>query len=128
MKWDAGENALPRQICRLPQHAHGRGGESERKLPSRSTATDDTLVANTTYTYTVTAQSVQERHERPFRAGALDGQAERQRAAPGNFSSTQIDDVFSAHYKYYNRVPYCGRVVISNNGDSPVQKAQSQLC
>jgi hypothetical protein len=35
--------------------------------------------------------------------------------------SAQIEDIFSAHYKYYSRVP-AGRVVIRNNGASPVRK------
>ena len=35
--------------------------------------------------------------------------------------SAQIEDIFSAQYKYYSRVP-AGRVVIRNNGSAPVQK------
>jgi len=85
-----------------------------------TTITDDTLVANTTYTYTVAAQSVQGALSVP--SASVLAMAKPLVSGPRlEISSAQIDDIFSAHYKYYSRVP-AGRVVIRNNGSSPVQK------
>jgi len=85
-----------------------------------TTVMDDSVVADTTYTYTVAALSVQGAMSVP----SAPAQAAAKAITNGprlEIVSAQIDDIFSAHYKYYSRLP-AGRVVIRNNGASPAQK------
>ena len=118
LKWDPVKTRFPAQYLIFRR---GAADEIQKvKETVETTWTDDTLVAKTTYTYTVIAQSVQ---------GALSvPSAPVQAMAKPNLSgprleivSAEIDDVFSAHYKYYSRAPV-GHVAIKNNGETPVQK------
>ena len=82
--------------------------------------TDDTLTANTTYTYTVAAQSVQGATSVPS-APVLAYSRPVTSGPRLEIISAQIDDLFSAHYKYYGRMSM-GHVLVKNNGVAPVQK------
>ncbi len=85
-----------------------------------TTFTDDSLLPETTYTYMVAAQSLQG-------ATSVPSVPVRVMAKPSTSGprleivSAQFDDIFSAYYKYYSRVPF-GKVVLRNNGPAPVQK------
>jgi tetratricopeptide (TPR) repeat protein len=85
-----------------------------------TTFTDDRLAPETTYTYTVEAQSAQGALSVP--SAPIEAMAKPSRNGPSlEIVSAQIDDVFSAHYKYYSQAPV-GRVVIRNNGPAPFTK------
>lgn len=118
LKWEPVKTRFP---ARYVVYRSTPLGEVQKvKETVETTATDDTLIAGTTYTYTVAAQSVQGALSMP--SAPVQAMARAIETGPRlEIVSAQIDDLFSAHYKYYSRVP-AGRVIIRNNGASPVQK------
>jgi DNA-binding beta-propeller fold protein YncE len=85
-----------------------------------TTFSDDALSPNTTYSYTVSAQSILGSLSVP--SAPISAMAKSVTSGPRlEIASAQVDDLFSAHYKYYSRVP-AGHVTIRNNGNAPVQK------
>jgi sugar lactone lactonase YvrE len=118
LKWEPVKTRFP---ARYVVYRSTPMGEVQKvKDTVDTTVTDDTLVANTTYTYTVAAQSVQGALSVP--SAPVLAMAKPLVSGPRlEIASAQIDDIFSAHYKYYSRVP-AGKVVIRNNGAAPVQK------
>lgn len=117
LKWTAVKTRIP---ARYVVSRSGPDGKTESfKETLETTYIDDALTPETTYSYTVSAQSVQ---------GALSVPSVRALAAAKPITSgprvditaTQIEDIFSSHYKYYSRVP-AGRVTIRNNGAVPMK-------
>jgi DNA-binding beta-propeller fold protein YncE len=118
LKWDPVKTRIPAKY--VVYRASPQGESQKLKETVETTLTDDTLTPDTTYTYTVAAQSVQGAFSMP----SVKAQAMAKAIVSGprvDIVSAQIDDIFSAHYKYYSRVP-AGRVMIRNNGSAPVQK------
>jgi sugar lactone lactonase YvrE len=118
LKWDPVKTLFP---ARYVVYRSTPLGEVQKVKDSvDTTVTDDTLIANTTYNYTVAAQSVQGALSVP--SAPVQASAKPLVSGPRlDIASAQIDDIFSAQYKYYSRVP-AGKVVIRNNGAAPVQK------
>jgi len=118
LKWDAVPARYP---VRYIVYRSTPAAEAQRLKDTVDTATtDDTLSSNTTYTYMILSQSVQGATSVPSAPVSVAARA----LASGprlEIVNAQIDDVFSAHYKYYGRVPL-GHVIIRNNGLPPVQK------
>jgi len=118
LKWEPVKTRFPARY--VVSRSTPLGEVRKVKETVDTTVTDDTLVANTTYTYTVAAQSVQGALSVP--SAPVLAMARPLLSGPRlDIASAQIDDIFSAHYKYYSRVP-AGKVVIRNNGAAPVQK------
>jgi len=118
LKWEPVKSRFP---ARYVVYRSTPLGEVQKVKESvDTTVTDDTLIPNTTYTYTVAAQSVQGALSVP--SAPVLAMAKPLVSGPRlDIASAQIDDIFSAHYKYYSRVP-AGRVVVRNNGAMPVRK------
>jgi len=118
LKWDAVKTRIP--VKYVVYRSAPLGETLKLKETVETTFSDDALTPETTYTYQVTAQSVQ---------GAMSVPSAPVRASAKPITSgplleivsAQIEDLFSAQYKYYSRVP-AGRVVIRNNGAAPIQK------
>ena len=118
LKWDPVKTRYP------AKYVIYRSSPTGEMMPLKDTvdteATDDTLMANTTYTYTVAAQSVQ--GATSVASAPVLVYSQPVTSGPRlEIISAQIDDLFSAHYKYYGRVSM-GHVLVKNNGASPVQK------
>jgi DNA-binding beta-propeller fold protein YncE len=118
LQWDPVKTRIPAKY--VVYRAAPMGEAQKLKETVETTLSDDSLTPDTTYTYTVAAESVQGALSVPSaKAFAL---AKAITSGPRvDIVSAQIDDIFSAHYKYYSRVP-AGRVTIRNNGAAPVQK------
>jgi DNA-binding beta-propeller fold protein YncE len=116
LKWDPVKSRFP--VKYVVYRSTGAGLQRLRDTLETSFS-DDTLPAATTSTYRVAAESVQ------GAVGAfsiaVDAMAKAVTGPRLEITKTDIQDVFSAHYKYYGRVPL-GRVTIRNNGEAPVQK------
>ncbi|MFA5975381.1 MAG: tetratricopeptide repeat protein [Elusimicrobiota bacterium] len=118
LKWDPVKTRFPARY--IVYRSTPLGEPQKIKETVDTSVTDDALSANTTYTYTIAAQSVQGATSVPSASIAVSARALS--SGPRlEILSTQIEDVFSAHYKYYSRVPL-GTVVIRNNGESPMRK------
>lgn len=118
LKWEPVKTRYPAQY--LVYRSTPSGDIQKIKETVETTAVDDTLVGDSTYTYVVVAQSVQGASSVPSAPVSLTAKA----LASGprlEIVSAKIDDVFSAHYKYYGRVPL-GQVTIRNNGLPPARK------
>ncbi len=118
LKWDAVKTRFPAKYI---IYRTSPGTEPLRlKETVETTTTDDTLLADSTYTYTVAAQSVQGATSVPSAPASI--AAMTSTSGPRlEIISAQIDDLFSAHYKYYGRRSL-GHVLVKNNGLSPVRK------
>ncbi len=118
LKWDPVKTRIP---VKYVVFRGAPSGEAQKlKETVETTLSDDTLTPDTTYTYTVSAQSVQGATSVP--SAPVQAYAKAITSGPRlDIVSAQIEDIFSAHYKYYSRVP-AGRVTIRNNGAAPVQK------
>lgn len=120
ISWDPAKTRFPPKY--IVYRSTPLGAVERVKDTVDTSATDDTLLPNTTYTYTVVAQSVQGATSVP--SAPVTASAQPLKSGPRvEIVSTHIDDVFSAHYKYYGRVPL-GKVTIRNNSLSPVQKVK----
>jgi len=97
----------------------GTGAPERLKETVDTTYTDDSLTPGTTMTYTVVAQTAQGATSVP--SAAVQAMAQDVTGPRLEIVSAQIDDIFSAHYKYYGRVP-AGHVIVRNNGIGPVLK------
>jgi DNA-binding beta-propeller fold protein YncE len=118
LKWEPVKTRFPAKY--VVYRSTPLGEVQKVKESVDTTVSDDTLLANTTYSYTVVAQSVQGALSVP--SAPVLTMAKPLVSGPRlEIASAQIDDIFSAHYKYYSRVP-AGKVVIKNNGAAPVQK------
>ncbi len=117
LRWDAVHTRFP---PRYIVYRSSPTGDTQRVKETIDTAwTDDQLTAETTFTYMVAAQSAQGATSGP--SAAVQAMASALTGPRLEIVSAQIDDIFSAHYKYYGRVP-AGHVVIKNNGLGPIQK------
>jgi hypothetical protein len=120
LKWEPAKTRFPAKY--LVYRSTPLGPVEKVKETVETTFTDDSLLPQTTYAYTVVAQSVQGAASVP--SAPVFAFARALTSGPRlEIVSTQIDDLFSAHYKYYSRVPI-GRVKIRNNALSPVQKTK----
>ena len=118
LKWDAVNTRIP--VKYVVFRGTPLGATQKLKETVETTLSDDTLTPDTTYTYTVTAQSVQGAMSVP--SAPVTASAKPITSGPRlDIVSAQIEDIFSAHYKYYSHVP-AGSVVIRNNGAAPVEK------
>src|SRR5439155_10295264 len=120
LKWDPAKTRIPAKY--VVYRAAALGEAQKVKETVETSWSDDTLTPETTYTYTVMAQSVQGAISVP--SARVQAMAKAIASGPRlEIVSAELEDIFSAHYKYYSRVP-AGRVVIRNNGAAPVQKAK----
>jgi len=118
LKWDPVQTRIPAKY--VLYRAAPAAEPQKIKETVDTTLTDDTLTPETTYTYSIAAQSVQGAVSVP--SARVQAMAKSVTSGPRvDIVSAQIEDIFSAQYKYYSRVP-AGRVVIRNNGTAPVQK------
>lgn len=118
LKWDPVKTRFPARY--IVYRSTPLGEVQKLKETVETHATDDALTANTTYTYLIAAQSVHGATSVPCAPVSVSAQALS--SGPRlEITATQIDDVFSAHYKYYSRVPV-GSATLRNNGLPPVQK------
>lgn len=118
LKWDAVKTRFP--VKYLVYRRAPTGENTKVKESVDTTLVDDTLTPGTTYAYTVVAQSVQDAVSVP--SPAVSAMAQAVTSGPRlEIISADIEDVFSAHYKYYRRSPL-GYVRIKNNSLPPVQK------
>ena len=118
LRWEPAKTRFPAKYVvyrSLPSQAPQRLKETVDTV-----ITDSELTPETTYTYTVVSQSVQGALSVPS-APVLASARLSSNAPRLEIVSTHIDDVFSSHYKYYNRVPLA-RVTLRNNGPAPLQK------
>lgn len=118
LKWEPVKTRYPAKY--LLYRSLPSGESTKIKETVETTAIDDALTANTTYTYNVVAQSVQGASSVPSAPVVVMGK-EITSGPRLEITSAQVDDVFSAHYKYYGRVPL-GKVTIKNNGMPPARK------
>ncbi len=118
LKWEPVKTRFPAKYVVF--RSAPLGAAQKVKETVETSVSDDTLTPDTTYTYTVAAQSVQGAISLP--SAPVQAMAKAITSGPRlDIVSAQIEDIFSAHYKYYSRVP-AGRVMIRNNGTAPVQK------
>ena len=117
LKWDAVHSRSPMKYA-LYRGAPGVEAKQLKEV-GETTATDDSLKSNTTYSYMVMAKNVQGTTGAPSEPVVTS--AKPMTGPRLEIVDVQIDDVFSAHYKYYSRTPF-GQVRIRNNGEGPVQK------
>ncbi len=118
LKWDAVKTRFP---AKYVIYHTGLTGETQKvKETVDTTFTDDTLTPETTYTFTIAAESAQGAMSVP--SAPVQAMAKPVTSGPRlEITSVQIDDIFSAQYKYYSRKP-AATVTIKNNGAAPVQK------
>ncbi len=118
LKWDPVKTRYP---ARYAVYRRALAGDNIKiKETVETSCVDDTLTPNTTYAYTVAAISAQEAASVP--SSPAWGLAKELSSGPRlEIVSAVLEDVFSAHYKYYGRSPL-GRVTIKNNSLPPVQK------
>lgn len=118
LTWEPVKTRFP--VKYVVYRAPAQGEAQKIKETVDTTLSDDQLTPETTYTYTVSAQSVQGALSVP--SAPMEACAKAIVSGPRlEIVSAQIEDIFSAHYKYYSRVP-AGRVTIRNNGAAPVKK------
>ena len=118
LKWDPVKTRIPAKY--VVYRTTLLGEPQKLKDVVETSFSDDALTPETTYTYTVAAQSVQGALSVP--SAKVQAMAKAITSGPRvDIVSAQIEDIFSAHYKYYSRVP-AGRVTIRNTGAAPVQK------
>ena len=118
LKWDAVPTRFPARYVVL--RSTTSGAMEKWKDTVQTSATDDTLMPNTTYAYQIEALSIDGATSIP--SAPVSAMAKAMTSGPRlEIASAHIDDVFSAYYKYYGRMPF-GHVVVRNNGQGPVQK------
>jgi DNA-binding beta-propeller fold protein YncE len=117
LQWAAVKSRYP---VKYVVYRNAPGAEPQRvKETVETSVTDDSLTPGTTYSFTVMAESAQGvvgAPSKPVLSSAAPVTGPRLEIV-----SAEIEDVFSAHYKYYSRVPF-GHVKIRNNGQGPVEK------
>src|SRR5439155_15665069 len=102
LKWDPAKTRIPAKY--VVYRAAALGEAQKVKETVETSWSDDTLTPETTYTYTVTAQSVQGAMSVP--SARVQAMAKSIASGPRlEIVSAELEDIFSAHYKYYSRVP-----------------------
>jgi DNA-binding beta-propeller fold protein YncE/tetratricopeptide (TPR) repeat protein len=120
LKWDAVKTRFP---VKYVVYRGTQLGAPEKISDTVDTAmTDEAQLENTTYTYTVRAQSDQGAMSVPSAPVSVSMNAAR--GGPRlKIASAQLDNVFPAHFKYYQRYPL-GKMLIKHNGGAPVHKVK----
>jgi DNA-binding beta-propeller fold protein YncE len=117
LKWNAVKTRIPARYVVSRMAPDGKVEVFRETLETRFI--DDSLIAETTYSYTVAAQSVQGALSVP--SARVSAMATPITSGPRvDITATRIDEIFSSHYKYYSRVPV-GHIKVRNNGAVPVQ-------
>ncbi len=117
LKWNPVKTRIPARY--VVSRVSPQGEIVALKETVETTFIDDSLTPETTYTYTVSAQLVQGAMSLP--SVRVLGMAKPITSGPRvEITASHIDDIFSAHYKYYSRVP-AGRMTVLNRGTSPIQ-------
>ena len=119
LKWDPVQTRFPAKYV-VSRSSAGATAQVVKETVDPSW-TDDALTPLTTFFYTVTAQSVTGATSVPSASVAACAKA---LSGPRiEISSAQINNVFSANYKFYSREPF-GQMTLHNTSTAPAQKVK----
>jgi DNA-binding beta-propeller fold protein YncE len=118
LKWDPAKTRYPAKY--VLYRALANAAPQRIKETVETTITDDSLTADTTYTYTIVSQSVQGAYSVP--SAPVQVAAKSASNAPRlEIVSDHVDDVYASQYKYYTHNPLA-HIVLRNNGPAPLEK------
>jgi DNA-binding beta-propeller fold protein YncE len=118
LKWEPAKTRFPAKY--VLYRSMPNGAPQRIKETVETTITDDSLLPDTTYSYTVVAQSVQGAYSVPSAPATATAKASSN-APRLEILDDQIEDVYASHYKYYTRHALA-HVILRNNGPAPLSK------